>query len=312
MLGFGIFSTPAPLRLAHSSANVILWQRYDFLLKISTHHNDISRDYFPTIPKSCQLCTTHLVACNLFVSNVICCYWFPTLLSPYRTCFFSMYEMFFISRPPICIWGDIGAKSEKIAIKCTSQETTANFANQRKQNRVISNKHPSQALHIVRSLMRILPTKKVPQFSYFGMRPPKGCFTRTYARASNSDFTFLLSQVSQRAKNESSIRPPIRYSFSKNNVSFSIKQRVVFNKTTCRFQQNNVLFVKVRRLALSSLYELRKSYFWWLFGDIARSKSKQMFTKHITNTISTYCIDHCDTCDSKNTKTPVMYARIHA
>ena len=67
---------------------------------------------------------------------------------------------------------------------------------------------PSQALHIVRSLMRILPTKKVPQFSYFGMRPPKGCFARTYARASNSDFTFLLSQVSQRAKNESSIRPP--------------------------------------------------------------------------------------------------------
>ena len=33
---------------------------------------------------------------------------------------FSMYEMFFISCSPICIWGDIGAKSEKFAIKCTS------------------------------------------------------------------------------------------------------------------------------------------------------------------------------------------------
>ena len=49
----------------------------------------------------------------------------------------------------------------------------------------------------------------------------KGCFTRTYARASNSDFTFLLSQVSQRTKNESSIRP---------------LKGIVFPKTTYRFQ----------------------------------------------------------------------------
>ena len=146
---------------------------------------------------------------------------FPLSSPPIALGKFSMYEMFFISCSPICIWGDIGANSEKFAIKCTSQETTANFANQRKQNRVTSNKHPSQALHIVRSLMRILPTKKVPQFSYFGMRPPKGCFARTYARASNSDFTFLLSQVSQRAKNKSSIRP---------------LKGIVFPKTTCRFQ----------------------------------------------------------------------------
>ena len=185
---------------------------------------------------------------------------FPLSSPPIALGKFSMYEMFFISCSPICIWGDIGAKSEKFAIKCTSQETTANFANQRKQNRVTSNKHPSQVLHIVRSQMRILPTKKVPQIFVFWDASPKGCFSRTYARASNSDFTFLLSQVSQRAKNESSIRPPIRYYFSKNNVSFSTKQRVVFNKTTCRFQQNNVLFVKVQRLSLSSLYELQNLF----------------------------------------------------
>ena len=100
------------------------------------------------------------------------------------------------------------------------------------------------------------PQRKFPKFSCLRcVSQGQGCFSRTYARASNSDFTFLLSQVSQRAKNESSIRPPIRYCFSKNNVSFSIKQRVVFNKTTCRFQQDNVLFVKVQRLSLSSLYE---------------------------------------------------------
>ena len=134
---------------------------------------------------------------------------FPFSSPPIALVFFSMYEMFFISCSPICIWGDIGAKSEKFAIKCTSRETTANFANQRKQNRVISNKYPSQALHIVRPQMWILPTKKVPQIFVFWDAPSqgKGCFSRTYARASNSDFTFLLSQVSQRAKNESSIRP---------------------------------------------------------------------------------------------------------
>ena len=86
----------------------------------------------------------------------------------------------------------------------------------------------------------------------------KGCFTRTYARASNSDFTFLLSQVSQRAKNESSIRPlkgivfpKTTYRFQQNNVSFSTKQRIVFNKTTCRFQQNNVSFSIKQRVVFS-------------------------------------------------------------
>ena len=106
---------------------------------------------------------------------------FP-LSSPPIALIFSMYEMFFISCSPICIWGDIGAKSEKFAIKCTSQETTANFANQRKQNRVTSNKHPSQALHIVRSQMRILPTKKVPQYSCFEMRPPRQGMLLAYVR----------------------------------------------------------------------------------------------------------------------------------
>ena len=98
---------------------------------------------------------------------------FPLSSPPIALGKFSMYEMFFISCSPICIWGDIGAKSEKFAIKCTSQETTANFANQRKQNRVTSNKHPSQVLHIVRSQMRILPTKKVPQIFVFWDASPK-------------------------------------------------------------------------------------------------------------------------------------------
>ena len=51
------------------------------------------------------------------------------------------------------------------------------------------------------------------------------------------------------------------YRFQQNNVSFSAKQRVAFKRTTWHFQQNNVLFVKVRRLSLSSLYELQNLFF---------------------------------------------------
>ena len=115
----------------------------------------------------------------------------------------------------------------------------------------------------------------------------KGCFTRTYARASNSDFTFLLSQVSQRAKNKSSIRPlkgivfpKTTCRFQQNNVSFSIKQRVIFNKTTCRFQQNNVLFVKVQRLSLSSLYELQNLFLAALWRSNTPQKQTNVY-KHL-------------------------------
>ena len=41
---------------------------------------------------------------------------------------------------------------------------------------------PSQALHIVRSQMRILSTKKVPQFSCFEMRLPRQGMLHAYVR----------------------------------------------------------------------------------------------------------------------------------
>ena len=41
------------------------------------------------------------------------------------------------------------------------------------------------------------------------------------------------------------------YRFQQNNVSFSIKQRVVFNKTTCHFQQNNVSFSTKQRIVFN-------------------------------------------------------------
>ena len=85
------------------------------------------------------------------------------------------------------------------------------------------------------------------------MRPPRDASrVRTYARASNSDFTFLLSPVSQRAKNERSIRPPIFQ-----------KQRVVCKSST-----------PFSFLTLQTT----KIYFRWIFGGLTRRKSKQTFT----------------------------------
>ena len=52
----------------------------------------------------------------------------------------------------------------------------------------------------------------------------------------------------------------MRVQFVPLKVLFFQKQRVVFYKTTYRFQQNNVLFVKVRRLSISSLYELQNLF----------------------------------------------------
>ena len=97
------------------------------------------------------------------------------------------------------------------------------------------------------------PQRKFPNFRVLRCVPQgKGCFSRTYARASNSDFTFLRAPLAQRAKKEGAIRPPLRTGCSTNNVTWSIKQRVIFNKTTCHFQQNNVSFSTKQRVVCKS------------------------------------------------------------
>ena len=142
---------------------------------------------------------------------------------------------------------------------------------------MISNKYPSQALHIVRSQMRILPTKKVPQIFVFWDASPKArdaSRVRTHAhptaillfcchkyhrgrkmRVQFVPLKVLFFQKQRVVFNKTTCH------FQQNNVSFSTKQRVAFKRTTWHFQQNNVLFVKVRRLSLSSLYELQNLFF---------------------------------------------------
>ena len=47
----------------------------------------------------------------------------------------------------------------------------------------------------------------------------------------------------------------------KNNVSFSIKQRIVFSKTTCHFQQNDVSFSIKQRLTFHKIRRCCKTRF---------------------------------------------------
>ena len=56
---------------------------------------------------------------------------------------------------------------------------------------------------------------------------------------------------------------------------------------------------------------LRHRLFSTLFSLFQLSKSKQTLTNSIFHYISIYYVNHCDTCDSKNTKTPVcVYVRV--
>ena len=79
------------------------------------------------------------------------------------------------------------------------------------------------------------PQRKFPQFSCFEMRPPRQGMLHAYVRTRIQQrfYFFCCHKCHRGQKNESSIRPPIRYCFSKNNGSFSTKQRIVSYKTTC-------------------------------------------------------------------------------
>ena len=121
-------------------------------------------------------------------------------------------------------------------------------------------------------------------------------YIRAYARAWKKEITGIFTQFNT-SFFVSRFRTPLlsvvtpncslkRYtSIAKNDGSFSTKQRVVFYKTTYRFQQNNVSFSTKQRVVCKSstpfsFLTLRttKSFFRQLFGGLTRHKSKQMFT----------------------------------
>ena len=132
---------------------------------------------------------------------------------------------------------------------------------------------------------------------------------------SNSDVVFLLSQVSHPSPillHFSSIFPPFflppfalsslhffrsdidpqtTRCFSSNDTLFSIKRYVVFSKTTRRFSSNitsfSLLFEPISRISLNECYK-----------DVANHCSIVFYN------------NLCDTCDSKNIKTPGMRARM--
>ena len=147
---------------------------------------------------------------------------FPLSSPPIALVFFDVWDVFHILLPYLYM-GRYRCKEWKIRDKMHFFE---------KRPLILTNQESKASqlwLHFPRKYFTLFalrcgfcPQRKFPNFRVLRCVPQgKGCFSRTYARAFNSDFTFLLSQVSQRAKNESSIRP---------------LKGIVFPKTTCRFQ----------------------------------------------------------------------------
>lgn len=115
---------------------------------------------------------------------------------------------------------------------------------------------------------------------------PKDFLARTHVTRTRSTgvFIFLLSQVSQRQE-IISLYP------AQNDTLFSTKRHVVFHQTIRRFSSNitsfSLLFEPISRISLNECYK-----------DVANHCSIVFYN------------NLCDTCDSKNIKTPGMRARM--
>ena len=83
-------------------------------------------------------------------------------------------------------------------------------------------------------------------------------YARAYARSRTRSFDFLLSQVSQRMELKILHHP-------KNDVSFYWKQRIILQKTTYRFTENNVSFYGKTTCCFG--LEVEKLFWGWCFGD---------------------------------------------
>ena len=106
---------------------------------------------------------------------------------------------------------------------------------------------------------------------------------------SNSNFIFLLSQVSHHLLS---------------NRSFTLKQPVGFTKTTRHFQQNNPSVSLKRPVTFPSN---------WSQTPKKKQQNLKLYLKNtVTHSKSNHCTRRCDTCDSKKAKTPVTRAYAYA
>ena len=102
---------------------------------------------------------------------------------------------------------------------------------------------------------------------------------------SNSNFIFLLSQVSHHLLS---------------NRSFTLKQPVGFTKTTRHFHQNYPSLSTKRPVTFPSN---------WSQTPKKKQQNLKLYLKStVTHSKSNHCTRRCDTCDSKKAKTPVTRA----
>ncbi len=140
---------------------------------------------------------------------------------------------------------------------------------------------------------------------------------RIRARAYNRSFVFLLSQVSHEPRNKLYFKENQRFentayfifkTSSKNNTLFWEKRHVVLVKTTRCFSENDTLFLGKRHIVLRKTIRCfgeNDGLFGRNYGGIDEGLSNNSFIGLFFRGLC----NHCDTCDSKKAKTPVMRAR---
>ena len=155
---------------------------------------------------------------------------FPLSSPPIALVFFDVWDVFHFLLPYLYM-GRYRCKEWKIRDKMYFPEKQILILiSQESKNKPTLITFPSQALHIVRSLMRIFPTKKVPQIFVFWDASPKARdASRVRTHAHPTAILLFCCHKCHRGRK-------MRVQFVPLKVLFFQKQRIVFNKTTCRFQ----------------------------------------------------------------------------
>ena len=144
----------------------------------------------------------------------------------------------------ISIWGDKGGKREKIKKNCTTKSSHPHF-----RHLQISKTEINVVIVFLAKIRRACSSVlcKVEEvrtrncnLEQWRAKIPSRARKRTHAyayrRTYHRSFVFLLSQVSHCTFTNAFMMTKIRHLLTpKNDTSVEEKQRVTFNKTTCRF-----------------------------------------------------------------------------
>ena len=157
----------------------------------------------------------------------------------------------------ISIWGDKGRKREKNTRICTIKLILPHFRHLQisKKRDKCSDCFSHKKGRVYNSVLCKVEEVRTRNYNLEQWRAkiPSRARKRTHAyayrRTYHRSFVFLLSQVSHCTFTNAFMMTKIRHLLTpKNDTSVEEKRRVIFNKTTYRFQQNNVSFSIKQRI----------------------------------------------------------------